>query len=87
MVGENFSRWDVGILGRMRSAVAEKLREEQQREMLSLSVEERVELARKLGEEGIALLMATQHIDRDEAIRRIARGHKAGRQRSVLNDE
>lgn len=55
--------------------------------MLALSVAERVELARKLGEEGIALLMSTQEIDRDEAIRRIARSHKAGRQRSVLNEE
>jgi hypothetical protein len=71
----------------MRSAAAQRAREEQRREMLELSVEQRVELARRLGEEGIALLMSTQNIDRDEAIRRIQRSHKRGRRPSVLNEE
>ena len=71
----------------MRSAVAQRAKEEQRREMLALSVTERVELARRLGEEGIALLMSTEKIDRDEAIRRIERSHRRGRRPSVLNEE
>lgn len=70
----------------MRSRVAEEVREAQRREMLALPVEERIELARRLSEEGIALLMASQGIDRDEAIRRIHESHSRGRRRSVANE-
>ena len=69
----------------MRS-VADDLREEQRREMLALSVDERIALALELGEEGIALLMSAQGIDREEAIRRIRRTRHIGRRPSVAND-
>jgi hypothetical protein len=70
----------------MRSRVAEEVREQQRREMLALSVEERVELARRLGEEGTAMLMAAEDIDRDEAVARIQRMHARGRRPSVANE-
>ena len=54
--------------------------------MLALSVEERIALARRLGEEGIAMLMAAEDIDRDEAVARIQRMHARGRRPSVANE-
>lgn len=54
--------------------------------MLALSVDERIALALELGEEGIALLMSAQGIDREEAIRRIRRTRHIGRRPSVAND-
>ena len=65
----------------MRSRVADEIREAQRQEMLALSVEQRIELVRRLSEEGIALLMASENIDRDEAIRRIHESHSRGRRR------
>lgn len=70
----------------MRS-VADDVRAEQRQEVLAMSVAERFELARRLGQEGIALLMSAQGIDRDEAIRRIRRTRRAGRRPSVANDD
>ena len=70
----------------MRSRVAEEVREEQRREILAMSAEERIELVHRLSEEGIALLMASENIDRDEAIRRIRKSHARGRRPSVVNE-
>ena len=76
----------LAILRGMRS-VADEVRAQQRQEVLAMSVEERVELARRLGEEGIALLMSAQGIDREEAIRRIRRTRHIGRRPSVANDD
>lgn len=74
------------ILSPMRS-VADELREEQLRELLVKSPGERIELARKLGEEGLRFFVATQGITREEAIRRIRQQRRAGRLRSRSMDE
>lgn len=62
----------------MRS-VADELREDQMRAIGALTPEERVELAARLGEEGILLFMETQDVDRAEAVRRIKAERSAGR--------
>jgi len=71
----------------MRSAVAEQVREADRQDILRLSLRERLELARELEEDGISLLMSTQQIDREEALRRVERSRKSGRRHSVLNEE
>lgn len=63
----------------------DELAQQRRREMLALTVTERVELALKLGLEEIARLMETEQIDRDEAIRRIRRRNSEGRRPSVVN--
>jgi hypothetical protein len=70
----------------MRS-VADELREEQLRELLAKSPGERIELARKLGEEGLQFSAAMQGITREEAIRRIRQQRRAGRLHSRCMDE
>lgn len=74
------------ILSPMRS-VADELRKEQVRELLAMSPAERIQLADKLGEDGLRFAMATQGITRDEAIRRIRQQRRAGRIDSRCMDE
>ena len=66
----------------MRSKVAEELREEQDREMLALTPFERVELAYALGEEDLLRYMATDGLERDEALSRIRAERQYGRRYS-----
>jgi hypothetical protein len=71
----------------MRS-VADELREEQVREMQELTPGQRVQLATRLGEEGLQFFMATNHLDRREALRRIRAQRRAGRNPSpCMSDE
>jgi len=70
----------------MRS-VADDLREEQLREMQKLTPEERIELALRLGEEGLRFFMATHGLTREEAIRQIRRQRRAGRAPSRCMDD
>ena len=70
----------------MRS-VADDLREEQQREMQELTPDQRVQLAMRLGEEALQFFMATNHLTRDEAERRIRKQRRAGRNPSRCMSE
>lgn len=63
----------------MRS-VADEVRAEQLRDMLRLTPAERVNLALRLGEEGLALFMSANRVNsRDEAIEQLRRVARAGR--------
>lgn len=55
-------------------------------EALRLTVAERIARVDALLEEGIALVMNTRGLTRDEALALIERSRKAGRRRSVLNN-
>ena len=62
----------------MRS-VADDLRKIDREAVLKLSVEERIELAFRLGDEDLALFCQTQGVDRETAIRLLQRRRQAGR--------
>ncbi|MFL6247857.1 MAG: hypothetical protein ACJ74H_17670 [Thermoanaerobaculia bacterium] len=70
----------------MRS-VADDLRELDLRQLQTLTAEERVALAFRLGARDLELFMATNQVDRDTAMRHFRRAGAAGRIRSVCNDE
>lgn len=70
----------------MRSALAERIRRMDHEEALRLTVAERIARVDALLEEGIALVMNTRGLTRDEALALIERSRKAGRRRSVLNN-
>jgi hypothetical protein len=76
-----------GYTSRVMRSVADDVREEQLREWAAMSPAERMELAFRLGEEGIQFMMAGQRIDRDEAIRRMRRTRRAGRRPSRCHDD
>jgi len=65
-----------------RSKVAEELRAAKDRSTLSLSPEERVKLARELGERGIRIYMAAHAFDRDTAVAALRKLKRNGRPRS-----
>jgi hypothetical protein len=69
----------------MRS-VADDLRDEQLRQMQQMSVEDRVELALRLGQRDLELYMAANDVDRETAIAVFRRAGAAGRQPSVANE-
>ena len=71
----------------MRSAVAEKLREERVRDTRSLSVDERIEQALELGRRDIEFYMAANGVDRSTAISRLREVTRTGRTPSKSNDE
>ena len=56
----------------MRSKVAERVREEQDREMLSLTAVERIDLAFAIGEEDLLRYAQTSGLTRDEALSRMS---------------
>ena len=68
----------------MRSKLAEELKREQREEVAALTAAERVALARRLGEEALAMIMAAHHLDRHSAIREMRRSHQMGRKRSAV---
>jgi hypothetical protein len=70
----------------MRS-VADDLRDEQMREMLKLTAEERMELALRLGQRAIEVYMAANQVDRPTAIAALRRAANAGRVPSKCHDE
>jgi hypothetical protein len=70
----------------MRS-VADDLREEQIRDEQTMTPEERVELALRLGQRDLELYIATNQLDRATAIAALRRAGRAGRVPSKANDE
>ena len=70
-----------------RSKVAEELRQEQMREVLAMTPDERVALILALRDRGIEALMAARGIDRDTAIDEIKRSRRLGRRYSRSMDD
>ena len=70
----------------MRSAVAHAVSEEQREQLAAMTPAERVALAVRLGEEGIASYMATHGLDRQTAIARIRATRRVGRRSSASAD-
>jgi nucleosome binding factor SPN SPT16 subunit len=60
-------------------SVADDLRNELQEEMRKLSVEERIQIALRLGEEGLERFRQANGLDRETAIRLLERRRQAGR--------
>ena len=71
----------------MRSRVADEVREAQREEVLHMTVEERIALARQLREGGLATFMAAHDVTREEAIARIRKQRQAGRRYSRCMSE
>ena len=63
----------------MRSKVADEVRREQMEELLKLTPGDRVEIARRLGEDGLLSYAKTHQVTREEAIRQIRNSRQAGR--------
>ena len=70
----------------MCSAVAHAVSEEQREQLAAMTPAERVALAVRLGEEGIASYMATHGLDRQTAITRIRATRRVGRRPSASAD-
>jgi hypothetical protein len=71
----------------MRS-VADDVRDEQRRELQLLTPVQRMLLAARLGEEALEFFMVTNHLTREEALGRIRRQRRAGRNPSrCMSDE
>jgi hypothetical protein len=66
----------------MRSQAAREVSRSRARRLAALSPAERIALARRLGEEGIAVYMVTHGVDRRTAIARIKATHRLGRRHS-----
>jgi hypothetical protein len=62
----------------MRS-VADDLRDEQLRDALKMTPEDRMRLASRLGEEGLQFFMAANGLTREEALAEVRRQRSAGR--------
>jgi hypothetical protein len=71
----------------MRSQVAEEHRRAQLARFAAMTPEERVTLAIRLGEEGIAAYMETHGVDRRTAVARIKRTQRIGRRPSPSADD
>ena len=63
----------------MRSKVAEEFSAELQADMLSLSIEERMELAFAIGELNLQRFMAANEVTREEALAHFRHESQAGR--------
>jgi len=68
-------------------SVADDLRAELREEINRLSVEERLELALRLGEEGLELFRQANGLDRATALRLLQRRRQAGRRPSKCMSE
>lgn len=73
------------ILVAMRS-VNDDLRREQRERIAKMTPAERVALAERLGEEGLAAFMSANRLDRAAALRAIRRSRRAGRRPSASAD-
>jgi hypothetical protein len=69
-----------------RSKVAREVREAQIEELRRMTPAERVKIAESLREEGIAIVMAGQKLDRAAALKHIRRVGQFGRRRSRSNE-
>jgi hypothetical protein len=70
----------------MRST-ADDLRREQLERYRRMTPAERVALARRLGEEGLAAFMSAHQLDRAGAVRAIRRSRAVGRNTSACMDQ
>lgn len=68
-------------------SVADDLRDELREEMRRLSVDERIQLALRLGEEGLERFRQANGLDRETAIRLLQRRRQAGRTPSKCMSE
>lgn len=71
----------------MRSRVAEKLRGELTADVLKMTVDERLELAFRLGDEAVADYARANGVDEETARRILMRQRHAGRRRSKCHEE
>jgi len=71
----------------MRSKVAKELSNELQAEMLALSIDERVRLARDLGKQAVRLFAEAEGLTLDEARRQLMRNAQRGRRPSKVAAE
>ena len=71
------------ILIPVRSKVARQASENRARRLALMSPAERVALAQRLGEHGVAAYMTTHGVDRRTAIARIKATHRLGRRNSA----
>jgi hypothetical protein len=69
----------------MRSKAAADVRQRQFEQYAAMTPGERVALALRLGEEGLATYMATHGLDRRTAIARIRATHRLGRHPSACD--
>ena len=74
------------ILAVMRSNVARDVSRRREERHAALTPAERVALAMRLGEAGLASFMATLGVDRDTARARIAATRRAGRRHSSTSN-
>jgi hypothetical protein len=70
----------------MHSAVAHAVSQKQREQLAAMTPAERVALAVRLGEEGIASYMVTHGLDRQTAIARIKATRRVGRRPSASAD-
>lgn len=68
-------------------SVADDLRTELREEINRLSIDERIELTLRLGEEGLELFQQANGLDRETAIRLLQRRRQAGRTPSKCMSE
>ena len=67
----------------MRSEAAADVRQRQFERYAAMTPDERVALALRLGEEGLATYMATHGVDRRTAVARVRVTHRVGRRPSA----
>jgi hypothetical protein len=70
----------------MRSRVADELRDEQTADMLQMTLDERLELAFRLGDEAIADYATANGVDKETARRVLMKQRHAGRRRSRCHE-
>lgn len=71
----------------MRSKLAEQLKKDQRERVARMTPAERMALAERLGEEGLAAYMTANRLDRLAAVRAIKRSRRVGRRPSPCLDE
>ena len=71
----------------MRSQAAADARQRQFERYAAMTPDERVALALRLGEEGLAAYMATHGVDRRTAVARIRVTHRVGRRPSASDGD
>lgn len=70
----------------MPSSLAQSIAREQREQLATMTPAERVALAVRLGEEGLASYMTTHRVDRPTAIARIRATRRLGRRPSASAD-
>jgi hypothetical protein len=66
----------------MESRVARNLRRSQIARFAAMTADERVAMARRLGENDLVSYMANHRVDRQTAVAQIKKAHRAGRRHS-----